>query len=70
MKFNPCTGECTEEGTHCVSCERSHEEIAKTRKLIMDLMAFAQKMEYKNPEDFINFVARNVIYNLQIEQKG
>lgn len=70
MKFSPCTGECTQAGTHCVSCKRSHEEIAITRKLIMDLMTFAHKMKYENPEDFINFVAKNVIYNLQIEQKG
>jgi hypothetical protein len=70
MKFSPCTGECTKEGTHCVSCERSHEEIAETSKLITDLITFAHKMEYENPEDFISFVARNVIYNLQIEQKS
>ena len=70
MKFNPCTGECTKEGTHCVSCERSHEEIAATNKLIFDLATFAQRMKYENPDDFINFVARNVGYNLQITQKN
>ena len=70
MKFKPCTGECTKEGTHCVSCERSHEEIAETNKLIYDLITFALKMEYENSDDFINFIARNMNYNLQIAQNS
>ena len=69
MKFNPCTGECTKEGTHCAGCDRSHAEIAATNKLIYGLITFALEMKYENTDDFINFIARNVSYNLQITQK-
>lgn len=29
MKFGPCIGGCTNEGTHCEGCGRSHEEVAE-----------------------------------------
>jgi predicted Fe-S protein YdhL (DUF1289 family) len=34
MKFIPCKGSafCTETGTHCEGCGRSHSEIAETRR--------------------------------------
>jgi len=38
MKFSPCTGNCTEEGTNCEGCGRSHEEIAEMNMLIANLM--------------------------------
>ena len=52
MKFNPCIqGKCTEEGTHCEGCGRTHEEIAETKKLVKGLVSFSQKMGYENIED-------------------
>ena len=31
MDFVACNGDCTEEGTHCEGCGRSHEEIAELK---------------------------------------
>ena len=65
MKFNPCTDECTKEGTHCEGCGRSHEEIAETKKLVMALVNFAQKIEYENIEEFADSIGSNVLKKLQ-----
>lgn len=67
MKFNPCIGECTETGTHCKGCGRSHEEIAETRQLIKGLVTFIQKMEYENPENFTRAVTKKVLSKLNEE---
>ena len=64
MKFNPCTGKCTEEGSHCEGCGRSHEEIAEMKTLVAGLVAFAQKMEYENIEEFVDGVAGSIKYKL------
>jgi len=66
MKFRPCiSGKCTYEGTHCEGCGRSHEEIADTKKMIKELVSYAQKMEYENFEDFANFIGKSVLNKLQ-----
>ena len=66
MKFSPCiSGKCTYEGTHCEGCGRSHEEIAETKKMIKELVSYAQKMEYENFEDFANFIGKSVLNKLQ-----
>ena len=59
MEFSPCQGgsNCTEDGSHCRGCGRSHEEIAETRQLIDSLAQYIVKMDYENVEDFIKFVA-------------
>lgn len=67
MKFSPCTGKCTEEGTHCEGCGRSHEEIAEMRALVAPLVAYAQNMEYENFEDFADGVAGSIKYKLGAE---
>ncbi len=66
MKFSPCiSGKCTYEGTHCEGCGRSHEEIAETKKMINELVGYAQKMEYENFEEFANFIGKSVLKKLQ-----
>lgn len=66
MQFSPCVpGQCTEDGSHCQGCGRSHEEIAETKQLIMALVSFAQKMGYENQEDFANFIGRSLLKKLQ-----
>ncbi|MGR8980939.1 MAG: DUF1289 domain-containing protein [Gammaproteobacteria bacterium] len=66
MKFSPCiSGKCTEGGTHCEGCGRSHEEIAETKKLIMQLADFARSQDYENIEDFSNFIGKNLLKKLQ-----
>ena len=61
MKFSPCTGNCTEEGTNCEGCGRSHEKIAEMNMLIANLVTFAKKMEYENFEDFANGDRKSVV---------
>jgi predicted Fe-S protein YdhL (DUF1289 family) len=60
MKFNPCQGgnNCTQDGTHCQGCGRSHEEIAATGQLVDTLLEFANKMEYENVDEFLMAVAQ------------
>jgi predicted Fe-S protein YdhL (DUF1289 family) len=66
MKFNPCiSGQCTEDGTHCEGCGRTHEEIAETKKRVMALVEFAQKMDYENVEDFAKFIEQSLLKKLQ-----
>lgn len=64
MKFNPCNGECTDDGTHCEGCGRSHEEIAEMKNLVAGLVAFAEKMDYENTEDFADAVAGTIKYQM------
>ena len=64
MKFSHCTGRCTEEGTLCEGCGRSHEEIAEMRQHVGALIAFANRMEYENLEDFADGVAGSIKFKL------
>lgn len=51
------------EGT-CEGCGRSHEEIAEMRKHVGTLVAFAEKMEYENIDDFARGVAGSIMYKM------
>ena len=64
MIFKPCTGECTDDGTHCGGCGRSYEEIAEMRELVGALIAFAERMEYENFNDFADGVASGIKYSM------
>lgn len=66
MKFVPCDGKCTDKGTHCEGCGRSHEEIAAMRKPVEALVALAEKMKYDNLEDFANAVAGSIKYKMGV----
>ncbi|NOR69242.1 MAG: DUF1289 domain-containing protein [Methylomarinum sp.] len=66
MKFSPCiSGQCTEDGTHCQGCGRSHEEIAETKGLVKNIVAFAKKQDYDNIDDFSVFITKNISKKLQ-----
>jgi len=66
MKFKPCIpGQCTEQGTHCEGCGRTHEEIAETKRLVKQLVSFAQAQGYENIEDFADFIGQSVLKKLQ-----
>ncbi|MEJ2399747.1 MAG: DUF1289 domain-containing protein [Xanthomonadales bacterium] len=67
MIFKPCNGECTEEGTHCAGCGRSHEEVADMRRLVGALVAYAEEMEYENVDDFANGVANGIRFAMKGE---
>lgn len=64
MKFNPCTGLCTEDGDHCEGCGRSHVEIAEFRKHVKALVEFAREMNYENVEEYAEAVGKSVKYKL------
>jgi len=64
MKFSPCIGKCTDEGTHCEGCGRSHEEIADLNSLVYGLIAYAEKMNYENIDDFADGVAGTIKYKM------
>ena len=76
MRFNPCQGKdnCTEGGTHCQGCGRSHGEIARTRELIGMVAGFARTMGYENYEEFTAFVgdkaAKKVGFELEQAKAG
>lgn len=59
MHFSPCRGgtNCTQDGTHCQGCGRSHEEIRETRTLVDAVAQFALNMGYENVPHFTQFVA-------------
>ncbi|MEJ2255449.1 MAG: DUF1289 domain-containing protein [Woeseiaceae bacterium] len=67
MIFKPCNGECTEEGTHCAGCGRSHEEVADMRRLVGALVAYAEEMEYENVDDFADGVANGIRFAMKGE---
>lgn len=59
MRFSPCRGgdSCTQDGTHCQGCGRSHEEIAAARAIIDQVAEAILKMGYDNAEEFALFVS-------------
>jgi len=65
MKYSPCNGGCTHDGTHCNGCGRSHEEVAKVNGLVKQLAAYAKEMNYENIEDYANSVATGIYYKLE-----
>jgi hypothetical protein len=75
MQFSPCKGGdfCTQDGTHCQGCGRSHEEIARTRELIHAVARYAMEMGYENVEEFTGFLgdkAAKIVRKSQMDQAG
>jgi predicted Fe-S protein YdhL (DUF1289 family) len=66
MKFTPCLSKslCTEDGTHCRGCGRSHEEIARIRELTASVAQFMAQMNYENPEAFTQYLADKALKKL------
>lgn len=65
MKFRPCNGGCTDKGTHCDGCGRTHEEVAKFNSMVKGLAAYALEQGYENTEDYANSVAKSIYYKLE-----
>ncbi len=61
MKFAPCVNQCTQDGTHCQGCGRSHEEIRATLGLVKNMVQFMTEMGYENPEEFASTVANKAV---------
>jgi len=69
MKFNPCTGQCTQEDSHCEGCGRSHVEIAEMRKLVTSAVEFANKMDYENTEEFAQAFGHSIKYMAEFSRQ-
>ncbi len=65
MKFTPCADQCTYEGSHCEGCNRSHQEIADTKKLVALMVKFIKTQNYENSEEFVQTISKTVLKKLQ-----
>jgi len=66
MKFSPCIADkCTDQGSNCEGCGRTHEEIAETKKMIKALVTYAQIKGYENHADFADFIGKSILNKLQ-----
>lgn len=71
MAFKPCVDRnaCTEDGTHCRACGRSHEEIAQIRRLVNDTYKLVSQWEYDNLEDFFCYLQKKIDKKLKHSHK-
>ena len=68
-QFKPCVSRsaCTEDGTHCRGCGRSHQEINAVREQVALMSAFIRQMQYDNPQDFLQWLQGKVLKRLEKE---
>jgi hypothetical protein len=68
--FVPCAGKtaCTQDGSHCRGCGRSHDEIARTRAAISALTELALQQGYDNVEAFANYVSTRIVKKVDDER--
>ena len=64
--FKPCVSRiaCTEDGTHCRACGRSHEEINALRELTDSVTEFTARMDYDNSGEFLDYLKSKVLKKL------
>jgi len=62
MKFRASINRnaCTEDGSHCRACGRSHEKIMKTRQQMSALTDFILEMDYDNVDEFMDYLCLKV----------
>jgi len=62
MAFKSCVNRnaCTEDGTHCRACGRSHEEIAQLRQLVNETYALVNRWQYSNLDDFFVYLQKKI----------
>ena len=67
MYFKPCVNRtaCTEDGTHCRACGRSHQEIAAVRGITTQVSDFVQDMQYENAEEFLAYLSKKVLKKIK-----
>ncbi len=66
MKFSPCTGNCTSDGTHCQGCGRSQQEIKDSSALWVKVAAHLFEYGYDDPENFLETLNKKSLRRLQI----
>jgi len=68
MKFSPCVGECTDEGTHCEGCGRTHEEVTETRELVNQVVQYAFGKGYENLDEYARAMGKSIQIKMQNSQ--
>lgn len=61
MRYNPCQNRCQSDGSHCLSCGRSIEEILATGALVNQVVGFLQQQDYDNPEAFVAALSKAIV---------
>lgn len=71
-QFKPCVDRnaCTEDGTHCRACGRSHAEINQVRQLINQTYTLIETWGYDNPEEFFAYLEKKIGKKLRHAQKA
>ena len=66
-RFRSCVNRsaCTEDGTSCRSCGRSHDEINGIRSLTSEVSNFLDTMNYDNPEEFLEYLQSKVMKKIK-----
>ena len=69
--FTPCKGKtaCRDDGTTCLTCGRSLNEIEDTRRLIDGLAELAIAQHYENVGEFAAYVAGKVENKVNYRRK-
>ena len=69
--FTPCKGKtaCLDDGTTCLTCGRSLNEIEETRRIIDALAELAIGQEYENVGEFTAYVVSKVESKVNYRRK-
>lgn len=61
-QFKPCLGKtaCRDDGTRCLTCGRTLEEIMRLRALIEQLTELAIDYDYENVDEFSSYIAHKL----------
>lgn len=70
--FRPCRDRnaCTENGSVCLGCGRTHVEIARVRALVDELTNFVSVMHYDNPDEFMAYLTRKVLKKTKVSEQA
>lgn len=71
MKFSPCTGNCTSDGTFCQGCGRTHIEIKETQALVKKMVGHLVDYNYDDSERFLELISAKALKraNLILQDK-
>jgi predicted Fe-S protein YdhL (DUF1289 family) len=60
--FKPCINRnaCNDDGVRCRSCNRSLDEIIKTKQLVDSVFNFVSEMDYDNSDEFMAYLSRKI----------
>ncbi|WP_353570032.1 hypothetical protein [Candidatus Albibeggiatoa sp. nov. BB20] len=61
-QFTPCQGKtaCRDDGTRCLTCNRSFDEITRLREALDQLASLALEYDYANSEEYSAYIARKI----------